>query len=418
MNDSPPTPTTAFNPLPIALAAVLTLIALGIAGYLSMQSLAGDAVAGCGGDSGCGEVLASPWSKLGPVPVSLLGMATYLAVLLGLGLRFASGGSSKLGDGLLLLCAPLMLLAAVWFIYIQAVKLEAYCPYCMADHGLGIVLGLLLPAMVLGRTTIDPKLPLVMGVLGVAGLVAVQTFAPAEDTRTTENLFVDRDGDTTIDGQRHVSMFGGELQFTLREELYLGDPAADQVVGLVFDYACPHCRALHTLFDEAIAQDPSRFVLVTLPITIAPEQNPHTFTDNARFDDSYERAKLALAVAAVDRSKWVEFDRWLFALESINDFPRSAADARAKAVELVGEAALSEQLTGEALAGHEATLKRNMGLMGLLPEDERLIPVVTVPGAPRHLTERFYEIDVLDKLLEQAAAGLKAADAAEADESQ
>lgn len=420
MTDSPastpasPSPSPGRDLLLIALSAVLTLVALGVAGYLSLQSLTGGAVAGCGGDSGCGAVLASPWAKVGPVPVSLLGMVTYLAVLLGLGLRFASRGSSRLGDGLLLLCAPLMLLAAAWFIYIQAVKLEEFCGYCMTDHGLGVVLGILLLIIVLGSTTINPKMPLALGVLGVAGLIAVQTLAPAaDDTRSTDNLFVDRDGDKTIDGRRHISMFGGELQFVLRDELYLGDPQADQVVGLVFDYACPHCRALHLMFDEAIAEDPSRFAVVALPITIDPAHNPHTFTDNARFEDSYKRAKLALAVAAVDREKWLAFDRWMFSPESIDDFPRSLDDARAKAVELVGEAALSEQLADESLARHEAILARNMDLMGLIPEDERLIPVVTAPGAPRHLTERFYEIDTLNKLLADAASGLKAQDAAE-----
>ena len=55
----------------IVLAGVLTLAALLISAYLSMQALTGQAVAGCGADDGCGAVLASPWSKVLGVPVSL-----------------------------------------------------------------------------------------------------------------------------------------------------------------------------------------------------------------------------------------------------------------------------------------------------------------------------------------------------------
>jgi len=399
----------------LALAALLALVALGVSGYLSVQSLTGGAVAGCGGEGGCAAVLASPWSKVGPVPVSLLGLATYLAVLIGLGLGWG-GAKSRVGDFLLLAAAPAMLIAAVWFTYIQIAKVGEICPYCMVDHGIGVVLAVVLPVIVLGRPALSPAAPLAVGAIGCVAVIGVQHTTLSEQTQSTENLFVDRDGDTVTDGRRFVSMFGGAIRFYLDEAAYHGNADAEQVVGLAFDYACPHCRATHALIDEAMRDDPDGFAVVSLPLSIDEAHNPHLNSDNERFDESYELAVLSLAVAAIDRDRWKQFDRWLFSEQTITEFPREAAAARAKAAELVGEAALAAELEGEARAKHEAVVDRNIALTGLLPEDGRYIPIITSPGAPRHLTERFYEPNVLYELLEQAAAGLEAAEADASDD--
>ena len=390
----------------VVVAGALALAALAVSGYLSLQALTGQPVAGCGAEDGCGAVLASPWSKVLGVPVSLLGSAVYLAVLVGLGLRLRPNASHKLGDFLLLAAAPAMLIAAVWYTYIQLVEIQEICKYCMADHGLGGVLSVLLPLIMLGKTTLKPAIPLALGVVGCVGLLTLQHATLAEDTLSTDNIFVDRDGDAIIDGKRQVSLFGGALQVVLEDTPYIGDPRAEQVVAVIFDYACPHCRATHMLIEDAIKADKVAFVFMPLPISIAEEDNPHIRSDNERFKDSYELATLAQAVATVDMQKWRKFDKWLFSEET--DFPRSAEDARAKAIELIGEDALQAQLEGDALDAHQAVIDRNIELMALIPEDARYIPVVTSPGAPRHLTERFYEITVLKDLLEEAAAGLKA----------
>ena len=390
----------------VVIAGLLAMAALGISGYLSLQTLAGQAIAGCGADEGCGAVLASPWSKVLGVPVSLLGSATYLTVLVGLGLRLRGSSPNKLGDFLLLAAAPAMLIAAVWYTYIQLVEIQEICPYCMADHGIGVVLAILLPIIVLSKTTIKPAVPIVLGLVGCVALLGLQHATLSEDTLSTTNPFVDRDGDEVIDGERHVSLFSGELQFILEETPHIGDPRARQVVAVVFDYACPHCRATHTLIEDAIQAEPDAFVFVPLPISISPRYNPHVSSDNDRFAESYELATLAQAVAAVDMDKWRAFDHWLFSPESDAGYPRTAEDARAKAAELVGKAALDAQLTGEAVATHTAVIDRNIDLMALIPENARYIPVVTSPGAPHHLTERFYDISVLQQLLKEAAERL------------
>lgn len=391
----------------IGLAAVLALGALSLSVYLSIQSLVGDTVAGCGGGSSCGEVLSSRWAKLGPIPVALLGALTHVGVLLGLGLRGWSKGDSRLGDTLLCLAAPLLLIAAIWFSYLQIVEIGAICPYCMADHAIGFVLAILLVCIVGKSTRLNPKPALAVGLLAGLSLIPIQLFMPVtEDIQRAPNPFVDRDGDVWIDDARYLSMFGGELQFVLQDVHYIGDENAQQVVAIVFDYACPFCRTLHERLEEMVADDPERFVLVPLAVTIDDRHNPHASSENPRFDDSFERALLSMAVAAIDLEKWRTFDRWLFAMDEPDAFPRSALDARIKAEQLVGLSALNEQLTDENLAKHQQSLEGNIELLGLLPLDQRFIPVTTTPGAAAHLTERFEEPNVLLGLLDAARANL------------
>lgn len=384
--------------------ALLALAGLGVTAYLTVQSLSGGAVAGCGGDSGCAQVLASRWSKLGPVPVSLLAALTYLAVLVGIGLRWnAKRDGHPLGDGLLWLAAPLLVIGGLWFVGLQIVAVDALCPYCMASHGIGFVLAGLVVFGLLRDSAVNPGPLLLVAALAGAGLIAGQLVLPAPQptVQRAPNPFVDEEGDTVIDGKRYLSLFGGELQFVLEDMPYLGDPRAKQVVVVLFDYACPHCRELHELLVRAIDRDPGRFILVPLPLSIYEGQSRHIASDLPRFADSAERALLSMAVAAVDREQWRAFDCWLFAMEG-GDFPRSAKDARAKAEALVGPEVLGEQLIGDQRDRHLARLQRNIDLIGQLPEAKRFIPVTTTPGAPEHLTTRYDNIEVLYELLDQA----------------
>jgi len=388
----------------VIVSALLALIALGVSIYLTVQSLTGGAVAGCGGGGGCSEVLSSAWSKVGPVPVSLFGIATYLVVLTGLALRLKTKGASKLGDAMLLFSVPTLLLAAAWFTGLQFVKIGALCPYCMAGHAIGTVLAVLLLLIAYDRSTFHSAIPVLVGISAASLFILVQT-SPLnrQQPLIVENLFVGRDGEAWIDGERYVSMFGGELKFYLKDEPCLGEPDAKQVVAVAFDYACPHCRELHELLYDAVQQTPDRFVLVALPLSIHESVNPYTDDFSARFEDSYDRATLSLAVAQIDREKWVAFDRWLFSPGDDDAFPRSAAQAREQAQALVGEEALSRQMTGESLAALHQQIDRNIELLGLIPAQSRYVPVTSTPGASTHLTARYDDIQVLYDYLDAAA---------------
>lgn len=399
------------GPIVMLLAAVLTLAGFLLTAYLSLQSLSeSGGAAGCGSGSDCAEVLSSRWSSFGPVPVALLGMLTYLALLLGLGARFGSKGSSMLGDRLLWVGPPVLIVAGLWFMTLQVAVLDALCPYCMASHAIGLLLAGVLMFGVLRVTVINPKPVLFLGFLAGGTLIAGQiAMPPAEPpVQLAVNPFVDEDGDTVIDDKRYLSLFGGKLQFILEDVAYIGDPRAEQVVVVLFDYACPHCRSLHGMLEDAVRKDPERFVVVPLPVTIDERHNPYIQSAKATFDDSHERAALSLAVAQIDRNKWKTFDRWLFATDDPSVFPRPASDVRIKAEQLVGLPALNEQLTGESMTELENQIKRNIELLSLIPIEKRYIPVTTTPGAPSHLTQRFFDIAVLYELLDAARAAPEA----------
>ena len=387
------------------ISIVLALLGFLITAYLTMQSLTSDTVAGCGGDSSCVEVLTSRWASLGPIPVSLLGLLTYLAVLLGLGARMGSRGYSPLGDRLLWIAPPLLIIASLWFTVLQIVSVGAICPFCMASHGIGFVLACLLIFGVMRTTIVDPKPILVLSFVAGGLLILGQTmFPPAPPTldapQRAPNPFADQDGDTWIDDARYISLFGGELQFVLQDVPYIGEPDAEHVVVVLFDYACPHCQTLHKMLDEAIEKDPTRFVLVPIPLSIHEDHSPYIASDNERFAASHQLALISMAVGAIDREKYKAYDRWLFNSDGSGDFPRHTSDAINKATWLIGDFDFKEHMSGESSDQHKATLKRNIELLSLIPEDKRFIPVTTTPGAAEHLTTRYDDIEVLYEWLE------------------
>jgi uncharacterized membrane protein len=113
---------------------VLALIGVGIAGYLTWVHYAGLEPVCVGGGGGCERVQSSPWSELAGVPVSLLGLIGYLAILVSLVLPEDLGRSAA---------ALLALVGAgfsAWLTYVEIVKIDAICQWCVAS---AVVMGLL-----------------------------------------------------------------------------------------------------------------------------------------------------------------------------------------------------------------------------------------------------------------------------------
>lgn len=396
--------TDAHGPQPLRwVAGGLLLAALALSVYLTVLSIDATAVAGCGEGSGCGEVFGSRWSKIAGVPTSAIGSLVYAMLIAGLVLSGRGGWASRLGVHLLTIGGWSVLLAAVYYAAVQVVAIRAICPLCMTAHALGLVIGVLVLRTAIRRATIKPAaVSLVIAISGLAVLHLGHARTPSTiQPRRIDNPFADRDGDKWIDGVRYVGVFGGELQFALQDVPYLGEPDAERIVAVLFDYACPHCKTLHGLLERAIEDDPSRFVFVPLPMSIYVDDNPHASSTNPRFEGSYDLAMLSLAVGVIDREAWKRFDRWLFAMDG-GTFPRGVDDARTKAEALVGVEALGEQFIGENRDRIMARVQRHIDLIGLLPDDQRYIPVTTTPGAPEHLTTRFDDIAVLIDLLDAA----------------
>ena len=119
----------------------------------------------------------------------------------------------------------------------------------------------------------------------------------------------------------------------------VGSPDALYVVTLLFDYKCPHCQQLHFMLDEAIRRYGGKLAFALCPAPLNTQCNPYIPRDVDEFKDSCELAKVGLAVWVAKREAFPAFDRWMFSFESGDRWhPRSLDAARAKAVELVGQA--------------------------------------------------------------------------------
>jgi uncharacterized membrane protein len=114
--------------------AVLALIGLGIAGYLTWVHYAGLQPFCVGGGGSCERVQSSQWSELAGVPVALLGLIGYVLLLASLLLPEDTGRT---------VAALLALVGAgfsAWLTYVEIAKIGAICQWCAAS---AVLMGLL-----------------------------------------------------------------------------------------------------------------------------------------------------------------------------------------------------------------------------------------------------------------------------------
>jgi uncharacterized membrane protein len=115
---------------------VLTLIGIGIAGYLTYVHYEGIKVL-CLSSGGCETVQASQWAKLGGVPVALLGLIGYIAILGTLAIRSELGriagfGIALTGFGF-----------SMYLTYRELFTIKAICQWCVASAVLMTLLAIL-----------------------------------------------------------------------------------------------------------------------------------------------------------------------------------------------------------------------------------------------------------------------------------
>jgi uncharacterized membrane protein len=123
--------------------AVLALAGIGIAGYLTWVHYNGLEPVCVGGGGGCEKVQASRWAELGGVPVAVLGLAGYVAILASLALPEEIGASAA---------AFLALVGfgfSAWLTYVELVKIDAICQWCVASAAVMTALALASVARVL-----------------------------------------------------------------------------------------------------------------------------------------------------------------------------------------------------------------------------------------------------------------------------
>jgi uncharacterized membrane protein len=107
--------------------AVLAVVGLGIAGYLTWVHYAGLQPFCVGGGGGCERVQTSRWADLGGVPVAVLGLVGYLAILATLALP------EDLGRSAAAFVALVGLGFSAWLTYVEIAKIHAICQWCVAS---------------------------------------------------------------------------------------------------------------------------------------------------------------------------------------------------------------------------------------------------------------------------------------------
>ena len=372
--------------------ALLALAAAGVSGYLVYASLAGSNLPpGCGEGSGCQSVLASKWSKVAGVPVGVPAMIVHLALAM-LVIAVVRPGAAR-GSALspwLGLVASVAIASAGWFVFLQVSVLEAICPWCMADHAMGVsagVLGLVVAAKRGGRAFrlagSGGAAVLLVGL--VAGMQAYSTPAVV----TLDDMPTGRDFDRTADGERWVGMLDGELRLNVGEEPGVG-PIDAPTVAMMFDYACPHCRHTHELLKARLAADPDAFRLVLLPVPLNQRCNAHApASPGSRFDESCEVARIALAVWRAAPGRFPAFDQWLYDAAA----PRTADEARSEAERRVGADALTIAIDSPRV---QRTIDRNVRAYGRSGAGR--VPVLLRPGVPP-VVGRIEDARYLDEVL-------------------
>ena len=125
-----------FRTILYAVAAIVALVGLADAIYLSVQAFTGETLS-CGGSPDCSRVLGSSYSKVGGIPVALLGAVAYFCAFAFA--TFAAFGYARARTVLFPIIGA-MFLATLWFLYVQAFVLHAYCRYCLFSAAITFLL--------------------------------------------------------------------------------------------------------------------------------------------------------------------------------------------------------------------------------------------------------------------------------------
>jgi uncharacterized membrane protein len=118
------------------IAALISLAGLADATYLTVQYLTGE-TAVCGGSPDCFKVLGSAYAHIGKVPVAGFGALAYFSAF-----SFAIFALFRYARArtffVVTVCA--MFAATLWFLFVQAFLLHAFCRYCLFSAAITFLL--------------------------------------------------------------------------------------------------------------------------------------------------------------------------------------------------------------------------------------------------------------------------------------
>lgn len=112
---------------------LLAVMGIGVAAYLSYIEIT-SATAVCGPIGHCNEVQASPYAKIFGIPVAILGLINYVAIIvLWLGARMKNATLAAWSAVLMLALTIFGVLFSVYLTYVELLLIHAVCAWCMTS---------------------------------------------------------------------------------------------------------------------------------------------------------------------------------------------------------------------------------------------------------------------------------------------
>ena len=115
----------------------LTILGLLVASYMTIYKVTNNESM-CIGSSGCSEVNASRYSEINGIPVAVLGVLGYAAILALLFLEQRPGILQQNGTMMFFGVSLLGFLFTLYLIYVEVALIKAYCPFCLASQAVMI----------------------------------------------------------------------------------------------------------------------------------------------------------------------------------------------------------------------------------------------------------------------------------------
>lgn len=111
----------------------LTVLGLLVSIYMTIYKLTNNESM-CIGSGGCSVVNASRYSEVQGIPVAVLGVVGYLAILAMLYLETRPGFFQDNGGMILFALTLVGFLFTVWLVYVEVALIKAYCPFCITSQ--------------------------------------------------------------------------------------------------------------------------------------------------------------------------------------------------------------------------------------------------------------------------------------------
>jgi uncharacterized membrane protein len=285
-----------------------------LAGLLAFWVWQQGSAAGCG--DFCDAVLKSKWARLGGIPVSVLGLASYL----GLGLAVI-----RRNAWFFTFFAGLILFGALYFTALQGFIIRSWCPWCCVTHVLAVLASVFL-ATALPRSHWQHLL-----MPAACALACGVAFVALHYALRNQNPLLGRQfGIASAEDQSDlIRLHGGA--FPLKESLFpvvrpLSELSRRPIV-ILSDYECAACRQLKMAVKDWTRRPVAPARLIFVPI--------------ARNEDARRLLVFLHAVRLQDPDLYLAIDALLASGELAPDLPTVKAYLEE---EVGGEAALQSLL--------------------------------------------------------------------------